>query len=39
LYQNRIRELKSGSAILTDAACPSAILRQELSNVDAKNKQ
>ena len=39
LYQNRIRELKSGSSILTDAACPSAILRQELSGVDAKIDQ
>ncbi len=29
LYKNRIRELKSGSALLTDAACPSALLRQE----------
>ena len=31
LYRNRIRELKSGSAILTDSACPSALLRQEIS--------
>ena len=30
LYRNRIRELKSGSAILTDAACPSAVMRQEM---------
>ena len=29
LYRNRIRELKSGSSILTDAACPSALMRQE----------
>jgi len=29
LYRNRVRELKSGSSILTDAACPSALLRQE----------
>ena len=36
LYRNRIRELKSGSAVLTDAACPSAVLRQELNGVDAK---
>ncbi|MCL1979613.1 MAG: RsbRD N-terminal domain-containing protein [Proteobacteria bacterium] len=28
LYRNRIRELKSGSSILTDAACPSALLRR-----------
>jgi hypothetical protein len=32
LYRNRIRELKSGSALLTDAACPSALLRQELQS-------
>jgi len=32
LYRNRIRELKSGSAILTDAACPSALIRQEMSD-------
>jgi len=28
LYRNRIRELKSGSAILTDGGCPSAMMRQ-----------
>jgi hypothetical protein len=27
LYQNRIRELKSGSYLLTDSACPSALAR------------
>ncbi|MBM9536647.1 RsbRD N-terminal domain-containing protein [Desulfobulbus alkaliphilus] len=27
LFRNRIRELKSGRAILTDSACPSAIMR------------
>jgi len=32
LYRNRINELKSGRSILTDAACPSAVLRQELNN-------
>jgi hypothetical protein len=32
LYKNRIRELKSGSAALTDAACPSAMLRQEMQS-------
>jgi hypothetical protein len=39
LYRNRIRELKSGNAILTDAACPSALLRQEQASVrqDAQN--
>lgn len=31
LYLNRIRELKSGSAILTDAVCPSVALRRELN--------
>ena len=36
LYQNRIRELKSGSAILTDAACPSAVLRQEMQSGGSK---
>lgn len=29
LYRNRIRELKSGSAVLTDSACPSALMRQK----------
>lgn len=38
LYRNRIRELKSGSAILTDAACPSAILRQKMQG-DDKTKE
>jgi hypothetical protein len=33
LYRNRIRELKSGSSILTDAACPSALMRQEMKGV------
>lgn len=33
LYRNRIRELKSGSSILTDAACPSALMRQEMKDV------
>ncbi|WP_310600658.1 RsbRD N-terminal domain-containing protein [Desulfobulbus sp.] len=28
LYRNRIRELKSGSSILTDAACPSSLIRR-----------
>jgi len=36
LYRNRIRELKSGSAILTDATCPSALLRREQRGVAAK---
>lgn len=35
LYRNRIRELKSGSALLTDAACPSALLRREQPGADA----
>jgi hypothetical protein len=38
LYRNRIRELKSGSAILTDAACPSALLRREQRGVAAKTE-
>ncbi len=29
LYQIRIRELKSGSHILTDSSCPSALLREK----------
>ncbi|HFQ90182.1 MAG TPA: hypothetical protein ENK27_08885 [Desulfobulbus sp.] len=29
LYENRIRELKSGSYILTDSACPSALARRK----------
>ncbi|MBV5316870.1 MAG: RsbRD N-terminal domain-containing protein [Desulfobulbaceae bacterium] len=29
LYRNRIRELKSGSSILTDAGCPSKLVQQE----------
>lgn len=35
LYRNRIRELKSGSSILTDAGCPSALARRERK--DASN--
>lgn len=30
LYRNRIAELKSGRSVLTDAACPSALLKQEM---------
>ena len=29
LYRNRVAELKSGRSILTDSACPSALLKQE----------
>lgn len=29
LYRNRIRELKTGSSILTDAACPSKLAQPE----------
>lgn len=29
LYRNRVQELKSGRAILADAACPSALMRQQ----------
>ena len=39
LYRNRIRELKSGSALLTDAACPSAVLRRELNGGEITRKQ
>ncbi len=28
LYRNRVAELKSGRSILTDSACPSALLRE-----------
>ncbi len=34
LYRNRIRELKSGSSILTDAACPSKLVQQEKIDVE-----
>ncbi len=37
LYQNRINELKSGRYILTDSACPSAVLKEEDSK--KTNKQ
>ncbi|MDD2464990.1 MAG: RsbRD N-terminal domain-containing protein [Desulfobulbus sp.] len=30
LYRNRVAELKSGRSILTDAACPSALLKEQL---------
>ncbi|PIE59003.1 MAG: hypothetical protein CSA33_00480 [Desulfobulbus propionicus] len=30
VYRGRIRELKSGSYLLTDSACPSAVLKEEL---------
>ena len=29
LFRNRIQELKSGRAILSDAACPSALMREK----------
>jgi hypothetical protein len=37
LYQNRVQELKSGRAILTDAACPSALMRQERPKTGTSN--
>jgi hypothetical protein len=37
LYQNRVQELKSGRAILTDAACPSALMRQERKKTGTSN--
>ncbi len=33
LYRNRIQELKSGRAFLTDAACPSALMREETAGI------
>jgi hypothetical protein len=36
LFHNRIREIKSGRAILADAACPSALSRQERREKAAK---
>jgi hypothetical protein len=29
LYRNRVAELKSGRSILTDAACPSALIKEQ----------
>ena len=37
LYRNRVQELKSGRAILTDAACPSALMRQERQKTGTSN--
>ena len=37
LYRNRIQELKSGRAILTDAACPSALQRQDAAESGGSN--
>ena len=37
LYKNRVDELKSGRAILTDAACPSALLRQQRRETGTSN--
>ncbi len=31
IYQIRIRELKSGSYVLTDSACPSTLLRERMN--------
>ncbi|MCL2459184.1 MAG: RsbRD N-terminal domain-containing protein [Desulfobulbus sp.] len=36
LYRNRIRELKSGSSILTDAACPSGLMRRAQQGASTK---
>ncbi len=30
LYRNRIHEIKSGRSILTDSACPSALLKEQM---------
>jgi len=37
LYRNRIRELKTGSSILTDAACPSKLVQPEPMAVATKS--
>ena len=34
MYQARIRELKSGSYILTDASCASAAVRENLQDIN-----
>jgi len=34
LYRNRLRELKSGSYILTDATCASALVRENLQKIE-----
>lgn len=39
LYRNRIRELKSGSAALTDGGCPSALLRRPSAEGDEQINQ
>ncbi|MGE4558939.1 MAG: RsbRD N-terminal domain-containing protein [Desulfobulbus sp.] len=36
LYRNRVQELKSGRSILTDAACPSALLKQEQKRAELR---
>ena len=38
LYRNRIRELKSGTALLTDAVCPSALLRRQQADGKADSE-
>ncbi len=37
LYRNRLRELKSGSYILTDASCASALVRENLQSIEQLN--
>lgn len=37
LYRNRIREIKSGSALLTDGGCPSGMLRRAKSSADSNS--
>jgi hypothetical protein len=39
LYRNRVDELKSGRSVLTDAACPSAILRRNLTEEKSEKEQ
>ncbi len=37
VYRGRIRELKSGSYLLTDSACPSALLKEEQKSQSESN--
>ena len=38
LYRNRIHELKSGRSILTDSACPSAVLKQAQNEAEQQSE-
>jgi hypothetical protein len=39
LHQARIRELKSGSYILTDSSCASAAIRENLQDIASLSKE